>query len=494
MISKSKKIWSWIVRHKILSIIILLVIIVLAWFLLGSKKTIVLETVNVEKGNIKEVVSVTGNVKPLSDVNLAFERGGRVSSLNVSVGDRVYIGDFLASVSNADLQANLDQARANLLKAEAVLGNDSLKADLGLNQSQIVLINSLKDSFTKADDAFHNKIYSLFSDPERYGAHLIFNTDTLLKEEIEKGRNTVSDLFDNWSRNLINLSESSNPELFYLETKNNLNIIKNLLDNCATAVNGLSATAGLSSTQIETWKSTISTGRSNINTAIDVLTTDYNAYKSALLNTQISNKDLLVEKASIDQAKAEVANAEAELAKSIVRSPINGVVTDIPVKLGEIVPANQKALTVISFGDYEVEAFVPEADISKLKIGNLASTTLDAYGAGIDFPTQVIKIDPAATIIDGVPTYKVTLKFASQDSRVRAGMTANLEILTATKEGVMTIPARAVYSNDGDRFVKVLDSAGQAVERKIEIGLRGFDGRVEVVSGLSETEKVVTSL
>ena len=44
--------------------------------------------------------------------------------------------------------------------------------------------------------------------------------------------------------------------------------------------------------------------------------------------------------------------------------------------------------------------------------------------------TEVIKIDPAATIIDGVPTYKVTLKFVDQDERIRSGMTANLDILT----------------------------------------------------------------
>ena len=52
---------------------------------------------------------------------------------------------------------------------------------------------------------------------------------------------------------------------------------------------------------------------------------------------------------------------------------------------------------------------MPEADIAKVAIGDLASSTLDAYGSYVDFPAQVTMIDPAETVIEGVPTYKVTL-------------------------------------------------------------------------------------
>ena len=101
--------------------LIILVLIVALFFMFGGKKSPVVETIVVEKHNIVEEVSATGNVKPLSDLNLSFEAGGQVSRVAVSVGNKVYQGQFLASLSNADLLASVEQAKAGLKIAEANL-------------------------------------------------------------------------------------------------------------------------------------------------------------------------------------------------------------------------------------------------------------------------------------------------------------------------------------------------------------------------------------
>lgn len=482
-------------KHKIWSAIIVIVLILIGYSFAGPKKTVKIETVAVAIGNVREEVSVTGNVKPLSDVDLAFERGGKLASLPIQVGDKVYVGQVLASISNADLLASVNQAKAGLKKALASLGNSGDKATLGLEQAEISLVNTIRDSYTKSDDALRNKVYSLFNDAQRYNAKLSFSIDNSLQEDIEKGRNDMTDKLDIWSRSLNLWDGKSDLRGNYNVAKENLVSLKQLLDNCSLAVNGVSPDSGvITQTQIDTWKSNISSARTSVNTAIDLLTSAWSSYNSASLTLQISKGDTLAEQATVEQAQAEVASAEAELSKTIIRSPINGVVTDLPVKLGEIVSANKTAVTVISYGEYEVEAFVPEADIAKIKINNKASITLDAYGAGVVFAASVIKVDPAATIIDGVPTYKVTIKFDNQDERIRSGMTANLEILTAEKKDVMVVPARAVYTKEGQRFVKVSDVNNIVTEKKVEMGLRGYDGSVEIISGLDLGEMVVTTL
>jgi len=514
---------NFIKLNKTWSIVIGVVILGVIWYLFSGDKNPVNDNfVLAEIGTIREEVSVTGNVTPLSDVDLAFERGGRVSAINMAVGDKVYTGQILASVSNADLVANVDQAQANLKKAlaqyqDAKIGTRSEelalsqtqvdKATLDLAQAKTSFSNTLRDSYTKADDAVRNKIYSLFNDPNRYNAKLIFSTDTFLQEDIEDGKDIVTDNLDTWYRTLSKLDNSTDLDVLYQSTKTNLDIIKVLLDKCATAVNGLTPEAAYTlQSQIDAWKLNISGARTSIDLAISTLTQSHDAYQSASSALKIAQDQLNIKKAgstsgqllsaeaSYEAAQAGVASAQAELAKSLIRSPINGVITDIPIKLGEIVPMNQKAVSVISYGDYQVETFVPEADISKIKLNNTAKTTLDAYGSDIVFETMVIKIDPAATVIDGVPTYKVTLKFVNQDERIRSGMTANLDILTAEKENVLTIPARAVYTRDGGRYVKIVNVDDSLTEVKVEMGLRGYNGFVEIISGLQEGEKVSTTL
>ncbi len=138
-----------------------------------------------------------------------------------------------------------------------------------------------------------------------------------------------------------------------------------------------------------------------------------------------------------------------------------------------------------------ISAAVPEVDVAKITIGDKAEVTLDAYGDTTVFPAAVSSIDPAETVIEGVPTYKVTLYFNDRDERVRSGMTANLDILTERREGVFRIPSRAVTTKDGKKIVRVPDISGLR-EVVVETGLRGSDGSIEIVSGLSEGDEVVT--
>jgi HlyD family secretion protein len=485
--------WNWFKKHKVWSVIIILIVLGLIWYIVGPKKTVTLDFVLAGRGNIQEQVSATGNIKPLSSVELAFERGGRVAGLSVAVGDRVYKGQQLAFVSNADLVANLAQAEASLKIAELQLGNRTDKLNLDINQTRDSLINTIKNSHTKADDALRNKLYSLFNDPLRYNAKLIFTTDSFLQEDIENNRNTVSDVVDSWRDSLVNLGPTSNLEDYYKTAKNNLILLGKMADQCAEAVNSLT-TEEATSIQIDTWKLNVSTARTNIDLTVSSLDASYNQYQSALLAGGNYKTDLSVQAVTIDQARAGVDSALAELAKSLIKSPIDGVITSINLKFGEIVPASRNVISVISYGEYEVESFIPEADIAKIKISNLASTTLDAYGSNVNFETKVIKIDPAATIIDGVPTYKVTLKFTEQDERIRSGMTANLDILTNQKDNVLILPSRVIVTESDGKYVSVLgvNNKTEIIDKKIVTGLRGADGNVEIVSGLSEGDMVVT--
>lgn len=195
----------------------------------------------------------------------------------------------------------------------------------------------------------------------------------------------------------------------------------------------------------------------------------------------------------ISQAEAQVAAAAARLAKTVLSSPLNGVATKVEIQAGEIAAPNTAVVTVISSAKFEIEANVAEADIAKIKLGDQAQATLDAYGGEIVFLARVFSIDPAETVIDGVSTYKTRFQFANEDERIKSGLTANVTIQAGKRENVLLIPQRVVAGRDQKKFVRVLTagSGGEASEKEIQVGLKGSDGNIEITRGLREGERVI---
>lgn len=521
MKSKSKLFFEFIRRNKFWTVAVILVIALIGWyFIKNNPENIKYNLISVSRGSISEIVSVTGNVKPLSSVDLAFELGGRVSSIPVAVGDKVSAGQTLLSIDSSDMAANVSQAKANLKRVQAQLDelNKGIRpeqltlentkvsqATSNLNQAESSLVSVLNDSYTKVDDAVRNKVDMMFNNPRTVNAQLIFQADSQLLNDIESGRVAIEVSLISWNTLLKNLTASSDFNLYSQTAKKNLDLAKTLLENMALAVNNLTVSANISQSSIDTWKLNVSSARTEISTAINTLLASVDQYNSSISALKLAKDELqlqsapataeqlVAQEASVEQAAAQVASAEAQLAKTAIKSPINGVITNIDAKPGEIISAGRNIISIISYGDYEVEAFVPEADISKINIGNISSTTLDAYGSSINFDTKVIKIDPAATVIEGVPTYKVTLKFINQDAKIKTGMTANLDILTAEKNSVLNLPARSIYSKNGGKYVNILGEKNVVSEVRVETGLRGSDGQVEIISGLNFGDKVVTS-
>lgn len=472
-----------------------------------------------KRGNVVQEVSVTGSVKPTRSVDLAFERGGRVSSVNVSVGDRVRAGDILAVLYSNDIAAQLSQAEADVNVERAKLDEllrgtrpeeiklQEIKVDnsaVSLAEAKKNLRDKVQDAYTKSDDAVRNNVDQFMSNPRSNNPQLDFSlADLQLKNNIEWQRVVVENALNSWSVSLNQFTADSDLDAYVNEAKQDLDKVKLLLDKVALAVNSLTASANFSQTKIDGWRSDISTGRTNVNTAINNISAAEDKWRTAesakavadqelaLLKAGTTEESLRAEQALLQRAEATVLNMQAALGKTVLRSPIDGTVTTRQVEVGEIVAADSPIFKIISESDFMLEANVPEVDIAKVKVGNQASVTLDAYGNETLFNATVIKIDPGEVVIEGVPTYKVTLNLVDGNGRVRPGMSANIDIMTARQDNVIAIPYRALIVKNGDRFVRVLRAGGAVEEVKVEAGLRGSDGNVEIIQGLKEGDNVI---
>ncbi|MDP2705331.1 MAG: efflux RND transporter periplasmic adaptor subunit [bacterium] len=511
-----KKIPAW-VKKPIFYIPIAIVVIIGAIIIFSSgQKPSTTVTAKAEIKNLEQIVSVTGNVKPASFVNLAFERGGRVRNIYAEVSTEVFAGQVLVTLENADLAAQLDQANAGVKAQEAKLAQlkaggspeniaiakvELQNAKDSLEDAKKTAFDTLGEALTTIDDAVRNKADGFFSNPESTSPHFNLTVDSNLKLKVEAERIAVQPVLN--EKNGFPTSMSGfDFDFHFSKAKSNLSVVKVLLDDLAAAVNSLSANSSLSQTTIDSYKSTVSTARATIAGQISDVTTAEKSIRSAQATVTLEESQLMLaqnparteeiqtQEALVEEAKASAANALAQLSKTVLRSPISGVITKKNIEVGEIISANSAVMSVISSDRFEVEANVPEADIAKVAVGNEATVTLDAYGRDSVFKTQVVAVDPAETVIEGVSTYKITLQFIEEDERVRSGMTANIDVVTGRRENVLTVPQRAVIRSNGNRIVRV--KIGEIIEeRKVETGLSGYDGSIEILSGIKEGEEVV---
>jgi len=256
----------------------------------------------------------------------------------------------------------------------------------------------------------------------------------------------------------------------------------------------------LSQTTIDGYKTDVNTARTNIatsqssvlsseektrsaRTALEVATEDYNLLKAGSTEAQIK-----IAEAKVAQAEANIQKIHVQISQSLLSSPISGTITKQDAKVGQVTSAGQNLVSIISNGDLEIEAQIPEIDVGRVAVSNPVRITVDAF-PGDEYVGVVRYIDPAETIIDGVVNYKSTIDFGTVPEKARSGLTVNLYIETASKQKAIIIPQFAVLETDEGTFVQK-DVNGNKVKTPITLGIRGENGMLEVLSGLSAGDRV----
>jgi RND family efflux transporter MFP subunit len=202
--------------------------------------------------------------------------------------------------------------------------------------------------------------------------------------------------------------------------------------------------------------------------------------------------DLDAARARVRQAQADWSRASSQLRDTVLVAPVDGIVTKVNVKTGEIRPSTEASVAMLGTSPYRIEMFVSEVDISRVQIGQTGSVTLDAFHS-TPFMLRVSEIDAAASDKDGVPKYRVKLDFSGTHESLKVGMTGDAVIITGQRTNVISVPIRSVVEReDGTLFVRVITdtSATDYDEQTVETGMEGEGGLVEV-SNIKEGDTVI---
>jgi multidrug efflux pump subunit AcrA (membrane-fusion protein) len=202
------------------------------------------------------------------------------------------------------------------------------------------------------------------------------------------------------------------------------------------------------------------------------------------------DEDVALAEARVQQAEASLAEAQAMVSFATLTAPIDGVIAQVSTQEGETVSAGMSAptfVTLIDLDRLEVAAYVDEVDVGRVRVGQKASFSVDAF-PGEEFTGTVTAIYPRAVIQSNVVNYITTVAIENPDGKLKPDMTANVTVSLDERKGVLAVPDRALRRERGRTVVYVASGAG-AEPREVKVGLRG-GGMAEIVSGLAEGEQV----
>lgn len=509
-----KKLARYFKNKWVIAALVILFLSAIIWARAAKKPEV--QLVKATRGTIISEVSVTGSIEPAEDISLSFEKSGKVSRVYHDVGDRVGQGELIATLASADISAQLASAKASLAAAQAkfdelnkgtrpeelAIKQTSLdQAKLSLQNDYVGVLSTLQNAYINADDAVRKQTDAFFINDDQLNPTLTFSTyNYQAQNDAENGRGAMTRMLAAWSTELNRLSTQSAPQDFDAALSNattHVADVQRFLENVQSAFLGAqgltSGTVTAYQTSLTTARTETTTSQTSITSASQLLATQKLAVRQAendlaLAKAGSTPEAIRAEQAEVDGAIASVNQIQAELAKTIIRAPIAGVVTKQDAKIGEIVTANSSIAAMISDARYQIEANIPETDIGAIAVGETVRITLDAF-QDETFEGQVTRVDPAETIVDGAVNFKVKVVFTKQDPRLRSGLTANLAIQTGTKNNAIILPQYAILQNDDGIFVEK-NQNGKTVRIPVKTGIQDRDGRVEILSGVDEGEEV----
>lgn len=218
------------------------------------------------------------------------------------------------------------------------------------------------------------------------------------------------------------------------------------------------------------------------------------AEKLALRNKKnLDPEERYAKKLASEAAREDIRTLRAQMEKLVIRAPFDGRITRVDLRSGETASIGVPVFRIVREAGLVVEARVPESDIMKLSVGMEASITFDALDASDIFQAKVIAIDPSATTVQDVVSYVVTFEVSGIDGRLRDGMSADIDVVTAKRDEVLAVPFRALIVRGEKTFATLSRSDSMTEEAQVTTGLEGDDGTVEILSGLKEGDVIVVS-
>lgn len=474
----------------------------------------------VEKGTIQKSVSGTGYVTSTDVFEMKPSISGKILNIYVKEGNYVSKNQLLFVLDDSDikkqirdLELDIENSKLNLAKVQDDYQRILRGDDLRKNYEN--LLKNLNDIFVSYPDDLE-KIRKTYFDKDL--DYLSYNIDYYLYYFPQSSVNSdnLQKTYNELKNNFVLISQSLQEAKF--NTQNvNYDLIKNSYDFLLKTQDFVKSGLDL----IRRLKEDLSlsqayhTKQEIIDRHYNDLNSIYGKYSgyvdslSSMVNTLNNYQDTLKQKEydikslqlSLQQKENKLNDLKEDLRDYYIYAPISGIIQNVKVKVGDMVSPNTTLAQLVS-NEKIIEVSLNEIDAAEVSLGQTAIITFDAL-PDIKLKGRVFYISPIGEINQGVVNYLVKVSMEN-NPQVKIGMTANVEIITKTKNNVLILPNLAIKSSNNKNYVEVPDereNITQVTNRPIKLNYppkRIFiktgisdNNKTEILGGLKEGDMVI---
>lgn len=201
-------------------------------------------------------------------------------------------------------------------------------------------------------------------------------------------------------------------------------------------------------------------------------------------------REVIVEKLdSIREKQGKLADLQAQKTSMTITSPSDGVVSTLNKKAGDTVSAGEWLGDIFSAANMQIYAQVDDIDVVSIHVGDPVSVTIAAL-PGQSFEGVVEYVSPGGYEVNGEMVYDVNISVTGS-AEIKSGMQAQARVGAASAQGVLLVPLEAIFREEGQNKVEVLDADQVVHTVVVEVGLMNTS-MAEITSGLAEGDLVVT--
>jgi HlyD family secretion protein len=465
------------------------------------------QTATISVGNISSSVVAAGSVRAKQSATLNWQNGGKISAVEVKVGDVVTTDQELASLSTDQMPQNVISAQADLVAAQQALDNL-----MNSNTPKATALQTLQN----AQDALSVYQTGFTSIQAMANADVITATSELTDAQnhrlaLNNGRATQATIdaaqasYDLAERNLKAAQKayhavSGLPEKSPIRASAqlHLNQAQNAADSALGILNwytGKPTEADIA--EADTAVAKAQQALNNAQAAYDQVKDGPDQTKLAVLQAAVDDAqrayDLVKDGPNPDDvaaARARISGDQTTINTMKITAPFAGTVTDVSVLPHDLVTSGTAAFRIDDLSHLLVDVSIAEIDIPKVQVGQPATITFDAI-SGKSYQGKVDVVAQAGTSSQGVVNFTVTVEITNPDQDIRPGMTAAINIITETKQNALLVPGRAIRTDTTGTHSVIILSEGKQITVPVTVGISN-DTQSEISgNGISQGDTVL---